>query len=151
MKRLTTGLAIGVAISTLFAGVYAATATTPSNTNLEKRLVTCGSLPNGSSLTVVETTRLFFALPKDYFPNIKLSMSSHGASANYFSNAGAYGYAQNRAAKPGCWAYAFDFELTPNNKTRTGTVDIGSKSAFNTVSNYLIHFKVVIEDRKSVV
>ena len=145
MKRLTTGLAIGIAISTLFAGVYAATASTPSNATLEKRLIACGSIPNGSSLTIVETTRLFIFLPKDYYPKITLSMNSHGASAGWVSNAGPYGYAQGGIAKPNCWSYYLDFELTANNKTRNGTVDIGSKSAFKTVSNYLIHFKVVLD------
>jgi hypothetical protein len=145
MKRLTTGLAIGVAISSLFVGLYAVTASTHSNTDLKKRLVACGSIPNGSSFTIVETTRLFLFLPKDYYPNIKLSMNLHGAFAGWVSNAGAYGYAQSRNAKPGCWSYYLDFELTPNNKARSGTVDIGSKSAFKTVSNYLIHFKVAID------
>jgi len=145
MKRLTTGLATGVAISLLVAGLYPASASSPSNSSLAKRLVACGSLPNGSSLTLVETTRLFLFLPKDYFPNIKLIMKSHGASAGSISNAGAYGYAQSRYAKPDCWSYYLDFELTPSNKLRSGTIDIGSKSAFKTVSNYLIHFKVVID------
>ena len=145
MRRLKISIAIGVSIATVFFGLNAAAVSTHSNTDLNKRLAACGSIPNGSSLTVVETTRLFLFLPKDYYPNIKLSMNSHGAFAGSVSNAGAYGYAQSRDAKPGCWSYYLDFELTPNNKTRSGTVDIGSKSAFKTVSNYLIHFKVAID------
>lgn len=128
----------------MFSGLNSAISSTPTNADLTKRLQYCGSIPNGASLTVVETTRFSFFLPKDIYPTIKLIMKSNGATANYFSNAGAYGYAQNRGAKSGCWSYAFDFELTPNNKSQSGTVDIASKSAYKGVSNYLIHFKVVV-------
>jgi hypothetical protein len=144
MSRQRVSLVVGIALVALALFGFSASASTPTSTDLKKRLEFCGSIPNGTSLIVVETTRLIMFLPKDIYPKIKLIMKSNGATANYFSNAGAYGHAQSRDAKPGCWAYAFDFELTPNNKSRTGTVDIGSKSAFKTVSNYLIHFKVVV-------
>lgn len=39
MKRLTTGLAVGLTISSLFIGLYATWAREPSNANLAKRLV----------------------------------------------------------------------------------------------------------------
>ena len=124
--------------------LYVATGATPTNTDAKKRLAFCGSIPNGASLTVVDTTRAHFSLPKDLYPNIKLVTSGHGASAHYFSNSGKYGYAQNRNAKSGCWSYAFEFDINPSNKTGSGTVDIRSKSAYKTVSNYLINFKVVV-------
>ena len=145
MKKLTAGLAIGVAILSSFVGIYPAIASAPSNTSLQKRLVACGATPNGSSLTVVETTRLSLFLPKDYFPNIKLNINSHGASAGWVSNGGRYGYAQSGLGKPNCWAYYLEFDLAANNKTKIGTVDIGSKSAFKTFPSYLIHFKVVMD------
>lgn len=134
---------VASAILVLF-GIYSAAGTSHTNTDLKKRLAYCGSIPNGSSLTVVQTTRLFIFLPKDYFPSVKLKMTAHNASAIpvYL---GAYGYAQSRDAKSGCWSYALDFELAPNSKTQSGTVDIGSKSAYKTVSSYLIHFKVVVD------
>lgn len=141
MRRIP--LVAGIALAALTLISVSAAASTPTNTFLKKRLEYCGSIPNGASLTVVETTRAFMSLPKDLYPNIRLSMKFNGATAGYFSNAGAYGHAQSRDAKPGCWAYAFDFELSPNNKTLRGTVDIGSKSAYKGVSNYLIHFTVV--------
>lgn len=145
MRRHTIIVAGIAALALLmFSGIYAATSDTGTNSELRKRLVQCGSIPNGASLTVVQTTRLFIFLPKDYYPNIKLSMTYHGAFAGSVSNAGAYGYAQSRDARPDCWSYYLDFELAPNNKTQSGTIDIGSKSAFRNVSNYLSHFKVVV-------
>lgn len=127
----------------VFSGLYSATSGAPTNADLKKRFEYCGSIPNRTSLTVVETTRLIMFVPKDFYPKIQLIVKSNGATANYFSNAGAYGHAQSRDAKPGCWAYAFDFELSPNNKTLRGTVSIGSNSGYRGVSNYLLHFTVV--------
>ncbi len=127
-----------------FSSLYGATSATPTNSDAKKRLAYCGSIPNGTSLTVVETTRLVIKLPKDLYSNIKLTVKSHGAIAASLMNLGPYGHAFTRDAKPDCWSYFFEFDRTPNNKTQSGTVDIGSKSAFKTVSNYLIHFKVVV-------
>lgn len=142
MKRIVGSLVIAIASSLLVTASAFSTATPLSNANLSKRLVACGSIPNGASLPVVQTTRLFLFLPKDYFPNIKLKMTSQGALAGSVSNAGAYGYARSANAKPGCWSYYLNFELTPSNKSSSGTVDIGSTNAIKTLSNYLIHFKV---------
>lgn len=135
---------MAVATAALLVAV-SASASSPTNADLKKRLAYCGSIPNGSSLTVVETTKVIFFLPRDLYPKIKLVVKSNGASANYFSNAGAYGHAQSRDAKPGCWAYAFDFELAPNNLSGPGRVSIGSTSGYKGVSNYLIHFTVVLD------
>lgn len=136
-------LTVGIALASLTLVSFSASASTPTNADMKKRLEYCGSTPNGTSLTVVETTRLIMFVPKDIYPKIQLIVKSNGATANYFSNAGAYGHAQSRDAKPGCWAYAFDFELSPNNKTLRGTVSIGSNSGYRGVSNYLLHFTVV--------
>ena len=119
-------------------------ASTHSNSDLQKRFAACGSLPNGSLLTVVQTTRLFINLPKEYFPNIKLKIASHGATAGSISNGGAYGHSIGAQGRPNCWSYYLDFELAPNNKTQSGTVDVASKNAFSNLSNYLVHFKVVV-------
>jgi hypothetical protein len=143
MSRCRVPLVVGIALTFVALASFSSSAGTSTHADLKKRLEYCGSIPIGASLTVVETTRAFISLPKDFFPHIQLSMKSNGATASYFSNAGAYGHAQVRNAKSGCWAYAFDFELSPNNKTQRGTVDIGSKSAYKGISNYLIHFKVV--------
>jgi len=123
--------------------MYTAAGSTGTNSELKKRLIACGSIPNGASLTIVQTTRIFVNLPKDYYPNIKLTTKSRGATATSASNGGKYGYAIGAKGKPNCWSYYFDFELAPNNKAKRGTVDIGSKNAFKGVSNYLIHFTVV--------
>ncbi len=143
MSKCRIALVAGIALAALTLINVSAHASTPTNADLKKRLEYCGSIPNRSSLTVVETTRIIMFLPKDMYPNIQLVVKSNGATADYFSNAGLYGHAQSRDAKPGCWAYAFDFELSPNNKTLRGTVSIGSNSGFKGVSNYLLHFTVV--------
>ncbi len=127
----------------LFFGLSPVGASTYSNTDLNRRLVQCGSIPNGVLLTVVQTTRIFINLPRDFYPNIKLNVTSRDATASSVSNGGGYGYAIGAQGKPNCWSYYLVFELTPNNKMQSGTVDIDSKSAFKNVSSYLIHFKVV--------
>ena len=129
----------------VFSGLYPATSGTPTNVDLKKRLTYCGSIPNGASLTVVDTTRFFIFLPKDLYPHLTLNVSSHEATAFPAHNDGSDGYAQSRDAKPGCWSHYFEFHVASGSSRPTGgIVDIGSKSAFKTVSNYLIHFKVVV-------
>lgn len=49
MKRLTTGLAVGLTISSLFIGLYATWASEPSNVNLVKRLVAKTNTPATAS------------------------------------------------------------------------------------------------------
>ncbi len=122
-----------------------ATGSAPTSTDAKKRLTYCMSIPNGATLTVVATTRMFLYLPKDIYPNLKLNTKSIGATAGPITNAGADGYAQSQKVKSGCWSHYFEFDLTPANKSQVGKVDIGSKSAFKNVSNYLIHFTVVID------
>lgn len=126
-----------------FSSLYVATGATLTNTDAKKRLAYCGSIPNGASLTVVSTTRFFLFLPKDIYPRLKLVVTSHGATAGSISNAGPDGYAQSKSAKSDCWSHYFEFDLSPNNKTQGGKVDISSKSTFKTISNYIIHVTVV--------
>lgn len=145
MRRLAISVVIAMALASTFFGPSIASGSSPSAINLNKRLTECASVSNGSSLTVVQTTRMLINLPKDIFPNIKLKMLFHGASASSISNAGAYGYASGADGRPNCWSYFFDFELTAKNNTKSGTLDIGSKSGIPGIPNYLIHFKVVVD------
>lgn len=142
-KRILFATSLVVSVLLAFTLTGSASATTGTNADLKDRLIACGSIPNRSTFTVVQTTRIFINLPRDYFPNIKLTIKSHGAVATSVSNGGKYGYAIGAQGKPNCWSYYFDFELAPNNKGRSGTVDIGSKSAFKAISNYALHFTVV--------
>jgi hypothetical protein len=97
-------------------------------------------------LTVVDTTRFFIFLPKDMYPRLKLNVNSHEATAFPAHNDGSDGYAQSRDAKSGCWSHYFEFHLASGiGRPSAGIVDVGSKSAFKTVSNYLIHFRVVVD------
>jgi hypothetical protein len=129
----------------VFSGLYPATSATPTNVELKKRLAYCGSIPNGTSLTVVDTTRLFIFLPKELFPHLNLNVSSHEATAYPAHNEGSDGYAQSPDAKPGCWSHYFEFHLASGiGRPSAGVIDIGSKNGFKTVSNYLIHFRVVV-------
>ena len=115
-----------------------------TKTDFKKRLIACGSLPNGSSLTLPQTTRLSINLPRDIYPNKVLKIISHGAMANYISNGGPYGYGFGARGKPNCWSYYLEFDLTSANKKQSGRVDIGSKSLNRKIPDYLIHFKVVV-------
>lgn len=143
MRRNLVTASVVVSVLVAFSLSYASSAKVVTNADLKARLIACGSIPNRSTLTVVPTTRLFINLPKDFYPNIKLIVKSHGATANWVSNGGKYGYAIGAQGKPNCWSYYFDFELAPKSKAKSGRVDIESKSAFKSVSNYLIHVKVV--------
>lgn len=142
-KRLIISATVIMSLLLSFPGIDSALGATKTNVELKERLIACGSIPNGSSLTVVQTTRVFINLPRDIYPNIKLNVASRGAIAGSVSNGGKYGYANGARGKPNCWSYYFDFELAPDNKAESGTVDIGSRSAFKGTSNYLIHFRVL--------
>ena len=134
-----------MALTTLVVSGFPTSASTPTTADLKKRLEYCGSIPNGSSLTVVDTTRFFIFLPKDLYPRLRLNVSSHEATAFPAHNDGSDGYAQTRDAKPSCWSHYFEFHVASGiGRPSAGVVDIGAKSAFKTVSNYLIHFKVVV-------
>jgi hypothetical protein len=69
---------------------------------LDQRLSECGSLANGSTQIVIETSRLFIYLPKDLYPDVNLQIISHGATANSISNGGPYGSAIRAQGKPNC-------------------------------------------------
>jgi hypothetical protein len=113
------------------------------NPSLDQRLAECGSLPNGSTQNVVETTRMFINIPKDLYPNVNLQITSNGATASYISNGGPYGSAIGGQGKPNCWSYYFEFD-------GTGTVDFASKSGMSGVPDYLAHFIVTASTTTSV-
>ena len=102
---------------------------------LEQRLAACGSLPNGSTQTVTETSRMFVNIPKDLYPDVNLQVVAHGATAGFVSNGGPYGSAIGSQGKPDCWSYYFEFD-------RAGTVDLTSKSGVPGVPDYSLHVVV---------
>ena len=130
-------------VAAITIGLYVLKGSPQTNTHFQKRLAACGSLPNGSSTNVTETTRMFINLPKDIYPNINLQITPRGATAGYISNGGLYGYAIGARGKPNCWSYYLEFDRTPDNQRQSGKVDIGAKSGVNGVPDYLIHFNVV--------
>lgn len=129
---------VSVTVALLATQSYAQT-----RTDMKKRLVTCGSFANGSTVTVAQATRLFINLPKGIYPTQILKISPHGALAGFSSEGGDYGYGFATPGKANCWSYSFRFMLSPTNKGRSGNVDISSKSAVRGISNYLIHIKVL--------
>lgn len=144
MNRKTVLLATAVtSVAAVTIGLYVLNGSPRADTHFQERLAACGSILNGSSTDVVQTTRMFINLPRDIYPNINLQVAPHGAMAAYVSNGGAYGYAIGAQGKPNCWSYYLDFELTPDNKMASGKVDIGSKSGAAGIPNYLIHFNVI--------
>ena len=100
-----------------------------------ERFSGCGSLANGSTQTVTETSRAFINLPKDLYPDVNLQITSHGATAGSISNGGPYGSAIGGQGKPNCWSYYFEFD-------GIGTVDLTSKSGTSGTPDYAVHFVV---------
>jgi hypothetical protein len=142
-RKLAVALVILTSLASIALTQSSAQGSTPTKINLQKRLVACGSLPNGSTSRVVQTSRMFINLPKDIYPTKILYIVGHGATAGYISNGGPYGYAIGARGKPNCWSTSFEFNVTPYNPRKSGTVDIGSKSAIRGIPNYLIHIRVV--------
>lgn len=114
-----------------------------ARTDMKKRMTTCGSFANGSTVTVTQATRLSINLPKGLYPTEILKMTPHGALAGFSSRGGDYGHRFAASGAANCWSYKFKFNLTPGNTSRSGTIDISSKSAVRGVKNYLIHIKVL--------
>ena len=114
----------------------------PTQAEVKKRLAACGSIPNGSTTSVRQTTRISINLPREIYPTKILKITSLGARAGYISNGGAYGYGFAARGKPNCWSYYFEFNLTSTEKSGRGRVDISSKSAVRGIPNYLIHIRV---------
>ena len=123
-----------VALLILSAGVWYASQP-PNVSPLDQRLAVCGSLPNGSTQNVMETTRMFINIPKDLYPDVNLQTASQGATASYISNGGPYGNAIGAQDKSNCWSYYFEFD-------GTGTVDLVSKSGMGGIPDYTLHFVV---------
>ena len=114
----------------------------PTQAEVKKRLIACGSLPNGSTTFARKTTRLSINLPREIYPTKILRITSLGATAGFISNGGPYGYGFAARGKPNCWSYYFEFNLTSTNENGRGRVDISSKSAVRGIPNYLIHIRV---------
>ena len=144
MRRKLTSVAILVAsLVTTSIATMPAGANAQSPTEVKKRLIACGSLPNGSTTSVTQTTRLSINLPREIFPTKIFKLTAHGARAGFISNGGAYGYGFAARGKINCWSYYFEFNLTSGNKSGVGRVDISSKSTVRGIPNYLIHIKVL--------
>ena len=114
-----------------------------NTTALDQRLLACGSLTNGSTQTVSDTSRMFINLPKDLYPNVPLQITSHGATAGYVSNGGPYGSAMGAQGKPNCWSYYLEFD-------GIGTVDLTSLSGVNNIPDYTLHFVVASATSKPI-
>jgi len=135
MKRnkLFAGMAIVVVVAIAFCAWYMMHPSKVSQ--IDQRLVACGSLPNNSTQHVLDTSRMFINIPKDLYPDVNLQIASHGATAGSVSNGGPYGNAVGAQGKPDCWSYYFEFD-------GVGTVDLSSKSATSAVPDYAVHFIV---------
>lgn len=115
---------------------YAANRMQPaaSSQEVQNKLAACGSLPNGTTTKVLDTTRMFVNIPKDLYPNMNVALNSNGAHAAWAGDA-AYGYAMGKDQKTGCWSYYFEF-------SGDGTIDLVSKSGVTGTPDYVVHFVV---------
>lgn len=88
------------------------------------QILLCGGIPNGSTQSIAETTRLFINLPKDIFPdkehNLQFKTTKGNATAGWISNAGPYGEAFQ--ANQDCWSYYYEFD-------GLGEIDLTAKNA----------------------
>lgn len=79
----------------------------------DKALEACGALPNGATVRLRETSRLFINLPKAFYPdrdhNLTFRTVQGDATAGWISNAGRYGEALG-APSAECWSYYFGFD-----------------------------------------
>ena len=96
----------------------------------------CGSYPNGSRKTVVDTSRTAVCLPSKFYPKAGFKILFHGATVGYVSNYGGLCSADN----PDCWGEGYEFDLTDS---EPGWVEFYAKSAVRGVPDYRIRFDVV--------
>lgn len=98
----------------------------------------CPSIPNGSTQTIIDTTRLFINIPKDIYPdkdnNLQFKTVSGNATSGYISNGGLPGEAFETT--PSCWSYYNEFD-------GNGEVDLTVKSAIKNMPDYFVRFIVV--------
>ncbi len=106
-----------------------------SSQEVQNKLSACGALPNGTTTTVRNATRMYIAIPKDIYPNVNVALASNGATATWVADSGEYGAAATSTVKENCWSYYFEFD-------GQGTVDLISKSGVTGVSDYILHFIV---------
>lgn len=105
---------------------------------INQKPAACPSIPNGSTQTVRETTRLFINIPKDVYPdkehNLQFKTISGNATSGYISNGGLPGLAFEATEK--CWSYYNEFD-------GIGEVDLTVKSAIKNIPDYSVRFIVV--------
>jgi hypothetical protein len=95
----------------------------------------CAGIPNGSTVNIKETSRLFINLPKSVYKdkanNIKFKVVNGIVTAGYVSNAGPYGEAFQ--ATPNCWSYYFEFN-------GSGELNLSAKSGVAGQPDYSVNF-----------
>lgn len=115
---------------------YAANRMQPAvaNQEVQKKLASCNSLPNGTTTKIVQASKVFINIPKEVYPNVNIALSSNGANASWATDT-PYGYAMGKDQKAGCWSYYFEFN-------GEGTVSLMSKSGVTGTPDYILHFEV---------
>lgn len=106
--------------------------------NLDERLKSCGSIPNGATQEIAETSRLFINLPEDIYPLESRKFTFNGATVGIITsgeglppeNGSIEEFLKNK-----CVTRYYDFE-------GNGAVDLKVKSAVPGIPDYGIHFTV---------
>jgi hypothetical protein len=95
----------------------------------------CGGIPNGSTQSVIDTTRLFINLPRDVYPdkenNLQFKTVSGNATSGYIASGGFPGLAFE--ATPECWSYYNEFD-------GNGEVDLTVKNGVKNAPDYVVRF-----------
>lgn len=125
---------------------YKKSSSPSSPTSLDERIVACypknegcsacQPILNDSVQQVVETSRRFVNVPKDFYPkeiSSYFTTVSGNATAGWISNGGLPG--EGLDATPGCWSTYYEFD-------GNGEVDLKVKSTKKGVPDYFVRFIV---------
>jgi|GEM_PF-1797879 hypothetical protein len=104
----------------------------------DQKMQACNAIPNATTQTLKDTSRLFVNLPKDIYPdkdhNLVAKTILGKATAGWVSNGGFPGEAYQ--ATIDCWSYYYQFD-------GVGTVELMAKSAIAGMPNYKATFKII--------
>jgi len=106
------------------------------NNNIDDKLMQCGSIPNGSTVTLWSTSRKFINLPKDIFPdkdnNLQFKTINGNATAGRMP---AVVVGEDLESTEKCWSYRYDFE-------GEGEIELTATSPIKNIPDYKVYFIV---------
>lgn len=103
---------------------------------LEDKLMVCGSIPNGTTLTLRSTSRKYINLPKDIFPDKNNNLQFKTINGNVTAGRmPAVAVGEDLEATEKCWSYRYDFN-------GEGEIELTATSPIKSVPVYKVYFIV---------